>query len=68
MFCLRSVELSHSHLIADTQGHLGNLNVDEGVVHSSSLLHLINVINRMLLGRNDTIKSLCFVFVLDVGA
>lgn len=40
-----------THLIADTEGHLGNLDVDEGVVHSSSLLHLIDVINRMLAGR-----------------
>lgn len=37
-----------THLIADTEGHLGNLDIDEGVVHSSSLLHLIDVINRML--------------------
>lgn len=37
-----------THLIADTEGHLGNLDIDEGVVHSSSLLHLVDVIDRML--------------------
>lgn len=42
---------TETHLVADTQRHLGNLNVDEGVVHSSSLLHLINVIDRMLRGK-----------------
>ncbi len=42
-----------THLIADTEGHLGNLDVNEGVVHSSSLLHLVDVVNRMLLRGNE---------------
>lgn len=35
-------------LVADTQWNLWNLYVDEGVVHGSSLFHLVNVIHRVL--------------------
>lgn len=50
-----------THLIADTERHLGNLDIDEGVVHGSSLLHLIDVINRMLEERNCKMRLyVCF--------
>lgn len=51
-----------SHLIADTEGHLGNLDIDEGVVHSRSLLHLIDVINRMLEGGHCQLFHLFILF------
>ncbi len=41
-----------------------NLDVDEGVVHSSSLLHLINVINGMLVGGNYKIQLHVFIIFL----
>ena len=41
---------AETDLVADAQRHLGNLDVDEGIVHRSSLLHFINVINWMLSG------------------
>lgn len=53
-----SVNAQKSHLIADTEGHLWNLDVDEGVVHSRSLLHLLNVINRMLVGGNKDLNHM----------
>lgn len=37
-----------AYLVADTQWNLWNLYVDEGVVHGSSLFHLVNIINRVL--------------------
>lgn len=43
-----AVFLDVTHLVADAEGHLRNLDVDEGVVHGGSLLHLVNVVHRML--------------------
>lgn len=43
-----SIQGLATHLVADAEGHLGNLDVDERVVHSSPLLHFIDVIDRML--------------------
>lgn len=37
-----------THLVADAERHLRNLDVDEGVVHGGSLLHLVDVVHRML--------------------
>lgn len=57
-------EPQETHLIADTEGHLWNLYVDEGVVHSGSLLHLIDVIDRVLAEGNHQrrfIPLLCFI-------
>lgn len=50
-----------THLIADTEGNLWNLDVDEGVVHCSSFLHLIDVINGVLQGANC---RMCFLINL----
>lgn len=35
-------------LVADAQWNLWDLYVDEGVVHGSSLFHLVNIIHRVL--------------------
>lgn len=40
--------LQITHLVADTERHLRNLDVDEGVVHGGSLLHLVDVVHGML--------------------
>lgn len=40
--------LGVTHLVADAEGHLWNLDVDEGVVHGGSLLHLVDVVHGML--------------------
>lgn len=45
-----------THLIADTERHLGNFDIDKGVIHSCSFLHLIDVIDRMLEGWHCTMK------------
>lgn len=37
-----------TYLVADTEGNLGDLDVDGGVIHGCSLLHLVDVIYRML--------------------
>lgn len=47
-----------THFVADAQRNLRNLDVDEGVVHSCSLLHLVNVVHRMLVeGRWRDLKQ-----------
>lgn len=43
-----------THLIADTERHLGNFDIDKGVIHSCSFLHLIDVVNWMLEGWHCT--------------
>lgn len=58
-------EAAGTHLVADTQRHLGNLNVDERIVHRGSLLHLINVVDWML----ERFKTNAYFTVLfNVGA
>lgn len=37
-----------ANLVADTEWHLWDLDVNEGVVHGSPLLHLVNVIHWVL--------------------
>lgn len=53
-----------THLIANTEGHLRNLNVDEGVVHGSPLLHLIDVIDRMLMEEISVNHIITFCLLL----
>lgn len=40
--------LGKADLVADAQWNLWDLYIDEGVVHGSSLFHLVNIIDRVL--------------------